>query len=75
MSKSATDHVCYVASDKNVWRIVSVSLTSQIRQLLQEKQFQLALELSDMITEDDTLNREIKRLFAFHLFVQVGHFR
>ena len=34
-TKSATDHVCYVASSNNVWRLVSVSLTSQIRQLLQ----------------------------------------
>merc|ERR1712142_256434 len=67
-TKSATDHVCYVASSNNVWRLVSVSLTSQIRQLLQEKQFQLALELSDMIVEEKTLNRETKRLYAFHLF-------
>jgi len=69
-AKSATDHVCYIASNNNVWRLVSVSLTTQIRQLLQEKQFQLALELSDMIAEDKSLNKEIKRLYAFHLFAQ-----
>ena len=34
-AKSATDHVCYIASNNNVWRLVSVSLTTQIRQLLQ----------------------------------------
>jgi len=68
-TKPWVNKVCYVASSHNVWRLVPVPLKKQIRQLLQEKQFQLALELSDML-EDKALNRELKQKYAFHLFVQ-----
>lgn len=36
----------YVASNHFVWRLVPVSIASQIRQLLQDKQFELALQLA-----------------------------
>ena len=36
----------YVASNHFVWRLVPVSIAIQIRQLLQDKQFELALQLA-----------------------------
>lgn len=36
----------YVASNHFVWRLVPVSISSQIQQLLQDKQFELALQLA-----------------------------
>lgn len=39
-------NVVYVASNHFVWRLVPVSISSQIRQLLQDKQFELALQLA-----------------------------
>lgn len=39
-------NIVYVASNHFVWRLVPVSISSQIRQLLQDKQFELALQLA-----------------------------
>lgn len=39
-------NIVYVASNHFVWRLVPVSIASQIRQLLQDKQFELALQLA-----------------------------
>lgn len=36
----------YVASNHFVWRLVPVSIATQIRQLLEDKQFELALQLA-----------------------------
>lgn len=36
----------YVASNHFVWRLVPVPISSQIHQLLQDKQFELALQLA-----------------------------
>lgn len=43
-------NIVYVASNHFVWRLVPVSISSQIRQLLQEKQFELALQLAVSFT-------------------------
>lgn len=43
---SGRPNVVYVASNHFVWRLVPVSISSQIRQLLQDKQFELALQLA-----------------------------
>lgn len=39
-------NIVYVASNHFVWRLVPVSISSQIQQLLQDKQFELALQLA-----------------------------
>lgn len=39
-------NIVYVASNHFVWRLVPVSISSQIEQLLQDKQFELALQLA-----------------------------
>lgn len=43
-------NIVYVASNHFVWRLVPVSISSQIRQLLQDKQFELALQLAVSMT-------------------------
>lgn len=43
---SLRPNIVYVASNHFVWRLVPVSISSQIRQLLQDKQFELALQLA-----------------------------
>ncbi|XP_005158975.1 vam6/Vps39-like protein isoform X2 [Danio rerio] len=71
---SAGSNVVYVASNHFVWRLVPVSIASQIRQLLQDKQFELALQLAKMKDDSDTDKRQqihhIQNLFAFNLFCQ-----
>lgn len=39
-------NIVYVASNHFVWRLVPVSIATQIRQLLPDKQFELALQLA-----------------------------
>lgn len=51
-------NIVYVASNHFVWRLVPVSISSQIRQLLQDKQFELALQLAVSVTSP--LNLVIK---------------
>ncbi|KAA0711496.1 Vam6/Vps39-like protein [Triplophysa tibetana] len=71
---SAGSNVVYVASNHFVWRLVPVSIASQIRQLLQDKQFELALQLAKMKDDSDADKRQqihhIQNLFAFNLFCQ-----
>lgn len=43
---SCRPNIVYVASNHFVWRLVPVSISSQIQQLLQDKQFELALQLA-----------------------------
>ncbi|TRZ04357.1 hypothetical protein DNTS_015169 [Danionella cerebrum] len=71
---SAGSNVVYVASNHFVWRLVPVSISSQIRQLLQDKQFELALQLAKMKDDSDPDKKQqihhIQNLFAFNLFCQ-----
>ncbi|XP_043119508.1 vam6/Vps39-like protein [Puntigrus tetrazona] len=71
---SAGSNVVYVASNHFVWRLVPISIASQIRQLLQDKQFELALQLAKMKDDADADKRQqihhIQNLFAFNLFCQ-----
>ena len=46
----------YVASTSHVWRLVPVSIPMQILQLLQEKQFELALMLA-VSTVNGSINK------------------
>ncbi|KAK3093225.1 hypothetical protein FSP39_012933 [Pinctada imbricata] len=64
----------YVASTTCVWRLTTVAIAFQIRQLLENKEFELALQLADM-TEESTEEKikrihGIKTLYAFHQFCQ-----
>ncbi|CAG5866816.1 unnamed protein product [Menidia menidia] len=67
-------NVVYVASNHFVWRLVPVSIASQIRQLLQDKQFELALQLAKMKDDSDGDKKQqihhIQNLYAFNLFCQ-----
>uniref|UniRef100_A0A8B9KXG6 CNH domain-containing protein n=1 Tax=Astyanax mexicanus TaxID=7994 RepID=A0A8B9KXG6_ASTMX len=71
---SAGPNIVYVASNHFVWRLVPVSIASQIRQLLQDKQFELALQLAKMKDDSDGDKRQqihhIQNLYAFNLFCQ-----
>lgn len=54
VSSSSTDNltsasrlnIIYVASNHFVWRLIPVPMATQIQQLLQDKQFELALQLA-----------------------------
>ncbi|KAJ8340928.1 hypothetical protein SKAU_G00332190 [Synaphobranchus kaupii] len=71
---SAGPNIVYVASNHFVWRLVPVSIATQIRQLLQDKQFELALQLAKMKDDSDGDKRQqihhIQNLYAFNLFCQ-----
>ncbi|KAL5008472.1 hypothetical protein ScPMuIL_014053 [Solemya velum] len=45
----------YVASANHVWRMASMSISYQIRQVLQEKQFELALRLAELPSAGDEI--------------------
>ncbi|XP_061553000.1 vam6/Vps39-like protein isoform X1 [Phycodurus eques] len=71
---SAGPNVVYVASNHFVWRLVPVSIATQIRQLLEDKQFELALQLAKMKDDSDGDKKQqihhIQNLYAFNLFCQ-----
>ncbi|XP_045918194.1 vam6/Vps39-like protein isoform X2 [Micropterus dolomieu] len=70
---SAGANIVYVASNHFVWRLVPVSIASQIRQLLQDKQFELALQLAMKDDSDGDKKQQIhhiQNLYAFNLFCQ-----
>nr|XP_013997373.1 unnamed protein product [Salmo salar] len=70
---SAGPNIVYVASNHFVWRLVPVSIASQIRQLLQDKQFELALQLAmkdDVEGDKRQQIHHIQNLYAFNLFCQ-----
>ncbi|KAM6204134.1 vam6/Vps39-like protein isoform 3-T3 [Sarcoramphus papa] len=71
---SGGTNIIYVASNHFVWRLIPVSIATQIQQLLQDKQFELALRLAEMKDDSDSEKRQqihhIKNLFAFNLFCQ-----
>ncbi|PVD26341.1 hypothetical protein C0Q70_14012 [Pomacea canaliculata] len=66
--------VMYVASQNNLWRLQPFSPSQQIRGLLQNKQFELALKLAEQADEPphekEKRIRNINNLHAFHLFCQ-----
>ena len=37
---------CYISSSSHVWRLVPVSINKQIQQLVEDKQFEVALSLA-----------------------------
>ncbi|XP_030415425.1 vam6/Vps39-like protein isoform X5 [Gopherus evgoodei] len=67
-------NIVYVASNHFVWRLLPVSIATQIQQLLQDKQFELALQLAEMKDDSDSEKQQqihhIKNLYAFNLFCQ-----
>ncbi|KAK6306817.1 hypothetical protein J4Q44_G00219650 [Coregonus suidteri] len=70
---SAGPNIVYVASNHFVWRLVPVSIASQITQLLQDKQFELALQLAMMDDVEGDKRQQvhhIQNLYAFNLFCQ-----
>ncbi|XP_029683915.1 vam6/Vps39-like protein isoform X2 [Takifugu rubripes] len=71
---SAGPNIVYVASNHFVWRLVPVSISSQIEQLLQDKQFELALQLAKMKDDSDGDKKQqinhIQNLYGFNLFCQ-----
>ncbi|XP_057329506.1 vam6/Vps39-like protein isoform X1 [Microplitis mediator] len=62
----------YVASISQVWCVSSVDVEQQIRKLLEQNQFQLALKLTSLsdTTEEEKAKRtyKIQTLYAHHLF-------
>ncbi|CAG5133152.1 unnamed protein product, partial [Candidula unifasciata] len=68
------DGCIYVASPNNVWRLAPTPNANQIKQLLQAKQFELALKLAELAEEPESEKekriRNIKNLYAFDLFCQ-----
>ncbi|KAM4690379.1 vam6/Vps39-like protein isoform 2-T2 [Rhinophrynus dorsalis] len=70
---SGGPNIVYVASNHFVWRLVPVSIATQIQQLLQDKQFELALQLAmkdDADGEKRLQIHHIQNLYAFNLFCQ-----
>ncbi|KAF3845427.1 hypothetical protein F7725_008590 [Dissostichus mawsoni] len=71
--KLIMQNIVYVASNHFVWRLVPVSIAIQIRQLLQDKQFELALQLAMKDDSDGDKKQQIhhiQNLYAFNLFCQ-----
>ncbi|KAL2716858.1 vam6/Vps39-like protein [Vespula squamosa] len=62
----------FIASISSVWCVTAVDVTQQIRTLLEQNQFQLALKLtslSDIIEEEKVKQTyKIQTLYAHHLF-------
>ncbi|XP_043929951.1 vam6/Vps39-like protein isoform X1 [Protopterus annectens] len=71
---SGGPNIVYVASNHFVWRLVPVSISTQIKQLLHDKQFELALQLAKMKDDSDGDKAQqiqhIQNLYAFNLFCQ-----
>ncbi|KAL4237860.1 Vam6/Vps39-like protein [Mactra antiquata] len=65
----------YIASSNHVWRLNSVSVSSQIRQLIQNKEFALALELARKTEEPEKEKQhrisQIQTLHAVNLFCKL----
>ncbi|XP_076620743.1 vacuolar protein sorting 39 [Colletes latitarsis] len=62
----------FVASISHIWCVRAVDVTLQIRTLLEQNQFQLALKLTNLldITEEEKVKQtyKIQTLYAHHLF-------
>ncbi|XP_060583141.1 vam6/Vps39-like protein [Ruditapes philippinarum] len=65
----------YIASSNHVWRLTAVPTANQIRQLIQNKEFELALQLAKM-TEEPEMEKQhrinqIQTLYAVNLFCKL----
>ncbi|PRP83726.1 hypothetical protein PROFUN_09058 [Planoprotostelium fungivorum] len=64
----------YVAATNTIWRLISVPIIQQIDQLLNEKDYEQALQLSKHMTTTAELKEkkalQIKMLYAYHMFAQ-----
>ncbi|XP_053393314.1 vam6/Vps39-like protein [Mercenaria mercenaria] len=62
----------YIASSNHVWRLTAVPTANQIRQLIQNKEFELALQLANMTEEPENEKQhrinQIQTLYAVNLF-------
>ncbi|XP_063296277.1 vam6/Vps39-like protein [Pelobates fuscus] len=71
---SGGPNIVYVASNHFVWRLAPISVPTQIQQLLQDKQFDLAQLLVRMKGDGENEKRQqihhIQNLYAFNLFCQ-----
>lgn len=62
---------CYAASITHVWRLVPVLISTQVEQLIKDKEFKLALTLTSSIDNEGVKKKkmhQIKTLYAFELF-------
>jgi len=65
----------YVAAPNHIWRLVPIPVLSQVDQLVREKEYENAISLCESLSNfDQTVKadklKEIKELFAYHLFCQ-----
>ncbi|XP_065845324.1 vam6/Vps39-like protein [Oscarella lobularis] len=72
----AIGRAIYIASSHTIWRLVPKSLQAQIEQFMVANQYELSLQLAEMIEDDDSgvdkedYVQEIQYKFALHLFAQ-----
>lgn len=67
--------VMYVASNNHVWRLDQLPIGNQIHQLVQNKEFELALKLANMTEEPENEKQfrinQIQTLYAVNLFTKL----
>ncbi|KAJ8045113.1 Vam6/Vps39-like protein [Holothuria leucospilota] len=73
ITSGSSGHV-YIASQECIWKLEPVPIHNQIKELLKDKQFELALHLANM-TEEVEADKQmriqhIQNLYAFELFQQ-----
>lgn len=72
-SSASRSNIIYVASNHFVWRLIPVPMATQIQQLLQDKQFELALQLAvslvPLIWGTDCFPNFLKQLTMVQIFV------
>ena len=73
LSPSTGKHMvqCYAASQTHIWRLVPTPIDKQIEQLIAAKDFEVALELSASIPDEEAKKKkivQIKTLYAFSKF-------
>ncbi|XP_065641872.1 vam6/Vps39-like protein isoform X1 [Hydra vulgaris] len=65
---------CYIASPSHTWRLCPVDVNKQIDQLIEEKEYEMALTLTELMDEvgDKKKNKmkQIKKLLGFSQFCQ-----
>uniref|UniRef100_A0A8C5RA41 VPS39 subunit of HOPS complex n=1 Tax=Leptobrachium leishanense TaxID=445787 RepID=A0A8C5RA41_9ANUR len=74
MITSAGPNYIYLASNHFVWRLIPVSIANQIQQLVQDKQFHMAMHLVSLTDDGENEKMQqihhIQNLYAFYLFCQ-----
>jgi len=68
-------NVVFLAGPNFIWRLIPISLKVQVDQLVEEKEFEEATALLEVIPdlnykEKDEKMRNVRRLHAFHLFAK-----